>query len=131
VLVVLDASAAVYVATSRRGFGALSGHQLVGPHLLWSEAISALHQGAWRGAITRPLAVRALSALLGAPIELRTHDQLADRAWQIADELGWAKTYDAEYVALAQLLDAPLLTRDARLRRGAQRVARTVGPADL
>ena len=52
-------------------------------------------------------------------------------AWEVADALGWAKTYDAEYVALAQHLDCPLLTIDARLARGAGRVVSIVGPADL
>ena len=46
--------------------------------------------------------------------------------------LGWAKTYDAEYVALAQILDIPILTRDRRLARGgASRFVRLLGPMDL
>jgi len=42
-----------------------------------------------------------------------------------------AVPYDAEYVALARILAAPLLTRDARLRRGAGHLATIVGPTDL
>lgn len=56
---------------------------------------------------------------------------LQERAWQIADDLGWAKTYDAEYVALAQLSDAPLLTTDARLARSAVRLVRLLDPRTL
>ena len=52
-------------------------------------------------------------------------------AWKIADRLGWAKTYDAEYVALADLLSCRLVTLDARLRRGAQRLGFVVGPDEL
>ncbi|MGI8829736.1 MAG: hypothetical protein ACR2I5_08225 [Candidatus Limnocylindria bacterium] len=48
-----------------------------------------------------------------------------------AEQLGWAKTYDAEYVALAQLLGCRLLTRDDRLRRGAARVLECIGPSEL
>jgi predicted nucleic acid-binding protein len=56
---------------------------------------------------------------------------LAEEAWRIADELGWAKTYDAEYVALASLLDCRLVTVDGRLRRGADRLGFVVGPTEL
>jgi len=55
-------------------------------------------------------------------------NDLGPRAWAIADALGWAKTYDAEYVALAQFVDCSLLTLDARLARGASAVVRTIGP---
>lgn len=60
----------------------------------------------------------ALAALIAAPIASSGGAVLADDAWVIADRFGWAKTYDAEYVALARRLDAALLTRDDRLRRG-------------
>ncbi|TMM12296.1 MAG: type II toxin-antitoxin system VapC family toxin [Actinobacteria bacterium] len=52
-------------------------------------------------------------------------------AWQLADELGWAKTYDAEYLALASLLRCQLVTIDARLHRGAARLGLVVAPTDL
>lgn len=54
-----------------------------------------------------------------------------DAAWRLAEDLGWAKTYDAEYVALAQLVDSPLVSIDERLRRGAGHVVRILGPAEL
>ena len=47
------------------------------------------------------------------------------------DQLGWAKTYDAEYVALAQILDVPLLTVDGRLARGVEHLIKVIGPAEL
>ena len=128
---VLDASAALYLAASEVGFDALGQHQLLGPPLLWSESTSAIHQSAWRGAISPTLARRALDAFMRAPIERRAPDDLLERAWLVADELGWAKTYDAEYVALAQITGARLLTRDARLRRGAARLVDSIGPLDL
>jgi predicted nucleic acid-binding protein len=49
----------------------------------------------------------------------------------VADELGWAKTYDAEYVALAGLLGCLLVTLDARLRRSADRLGFVVSPSEL
>lgn len=48
--------------------------------------------------------------------------RLGREAWNIADELGWTKTYDAEYLALARALDAPLATLDRRVARAATRV---------
>jgi predicted nucleic acid-binding protein len=56
---------------------------------------------------------------------------LGDEAWRIADELGWAKTYDAEYVALAGLLGCRVVTLDGRLRRRAEQLGFVVTPADL
>jgi predicted nucleic acid-binding protein len=45
--------------------------------------------------------------------------------------MGWAKTYDANYVALARLRDCRLVTLDARLRRGTGRLGLVVGPTEL
>jgi predicted nucleic acid-binding protein len=42
---------------------------------------------------------------------------LRQRAWQIADKLGWATTYDAEYVALTQLQADAFITLDKKLAR--------------
>lgn len=130
-LVVVDASTAVRLASAQVGFTTIRHLQLIAPPLLWSEATSALHQAAWRGAIDRDSARLALSRLLEAPIDARAPAGLQERAWQIADDLGWAKTYDAEYVALAQLSDAPLLTTDARLARSAVRLVRLLDPRTL
>ena len=128
---VVDASAALYLAVTELGFRGVSDHELVAPPLFWSEMLSGLHQNVWRGDLSRPLAKRALDAVMSAPIERQLPDQLAEQAWRVADELGWAKTYDAEYVALAQILGIPLLTRDARLRRGASQVVQVIGPLEL
>jgi predicted nucleic acid-binding protein len=57
--------------------------------------------------------------------------RLGATAWRIADDLGWARTSDAEYVALAQLLGCRLVTLDLRLRRGADRLGFVVTPAEL
>lgn len=97
----------------------------------WSESVSALRQISRRGSLTRGAVAHTLEAILVAPIDRVSPPGLARRAWDIADRLGWANTYDAEYVALAHALGLPLLTRDARLGRGAARVVEVLGPADL
>ncbi|MGH9115142.1 MAG: hypothetical protein ACRDWW_04860 [Acidimicrobiales bacterium] len=56
---------------------------------------------------------------------------MAGEAWRLAEELGWAKTYGAEYVALARLLRCRLVTLDRRLRRGTERLGFVVGPGEL
>jgi predicted nucleic acid-binding protein len=103
----------------------------VAPGLLWSEASAVIHELWWRREISERLASTAFEALLTAPIAARTPRRLRREAWRVADELGWAKTYDAEYFALAQMLRCRLLTIDERLRRDAGRIVEIVGPRDL
>jgi predicted nucleic acid-binding protein len=45
--------------------------------------------------------------------------------------MGWGRTYDAEYVALATLLGCRLVTLDTRLRRGADRLGMVITPSEL
>jgi predicted nucleic acid-binding protein len=98
---------------------------------MWSEARSALHERAWRGDIDGDAAAQARARLDRVAVERRDHPRLAQESWRIADELGWAKTYDAEYVALASLLGCRLVTVDGRLRRGADRLGFVLGPTEL
>lgn len=113
------------------GFGPFHRQELVAPPLMWSEAASALYERAWRGELSADLARRALAALDACPVKPRAPRGLRAEAWRVADELGWAKTYDAEYVALARLLRCRLLTVDGRMRRGAARLGFVVGPDEL
>lgn len=118
-MLVLDASIAVPACGSPEGFRLFEKEELVAPPLLWSESRSALHEAMWRREISRTQAERSLEALETAPIRQRTHRALGRTAWRLATDLGWAKTYDAEYLALAQLIGCRLVTLDGRLRRGA------------
>ena len=131
IVLVIDASAAVQASLPSDGFAFLDQEELVAPALLWSEVPSVLHEMAWRGAVSRDLGRAALDRFLAAPIAARRHARLTPEAWHIADEFGWAKTYDAEYVALARLLGSRLLTLDARLRRTASRLVEILGPTEL
>ncbi len=128
---VVDASAALEVCLAAQGFALLADHALVAPPLLPSEILSSLHALRWRREISRELALRALGRLPAMPVTFARPDDHERAAWDIAERLGWAKTYDAEYVALARALESPLLTVDGRLRRGASRFVEVLGPLDV
>jgi predicted nucleic acid-binding protein len=130
-LLVVDASVVVKACLSEAEFSALPPEPLAAPPLLWSEVSSVLHELRWRAKVQPDLARIAIQRLDEAPIERRTPTELLFEAWRVADELGWAKTYNAEYVALARILDVRLVTLDARLRRSAQRLIRIVGPTEV
>lgn len=130
-MLVVDASMTLDACTHDDGFEVLAGHDLVAPPLMWSEVRSALHEAMWRRAVTRELAEDALERLRSAPIARRSPAALGAQAWSVADELGLAKTYDAEYLALARILGCRVVTTDGRLRRGAARLGLVIGPNDL
>ena len=118
-------------ALANDGFSTLDDDSLVAPHLMWSEARSALHELVWRSEISAEDGVAARGRLETCRVERRDLPLLGEAAWQLADRLGWAKTYDAEYVVLAQLLDCRLVTVDARLRRATERLGFVISPDEV
>ena len=130
-MLVVDAALVITACLSESGFKPLGREQLVAPHLMWSEASSVLHELVWRKEISDDLAETALQRLSDADISPRRPKGLIDDAWGIAERLGWAKTYDAEYLALARLLRCRLLTTDAKLKTAGSKVVTVIGPTDL
>ncbi len=130
-MVVLDANVALEVCAASDGFARFGSEPLTAPPSMWAEARSGLHEAMWRGEIERTLAETVLERLDRSPIRTRTHQRLGRESWRIAEELGWAKTYDAEYLALAHLLGSVVVTLDLRLRRGADRLGLVVTPEEL
>ena len=94
-----------------------SAHKLLAPTLLRSQTLSALHEAVDRGAIPAEVARDRLAQIRGMKIRLLGDAVLQRRAWELADQLGWASTYDAEYVALTQLQADAFVTMDTRLAR--------------
>jgi len=130
-MLVIDASVAVAACHTPMGFARLRSHKLVAPPLMLIEATSVLHEMAWRKDVGAPHAEAMLERLLEAPIETRSPPGLSRDAWLVADELGWAKTYDAHYVALAQALNCRLVSIDERLLRGVARLDIAIRPREL
>jgi predicted nucleic acid-binding protein len=130
-VIVLDASAAIDAALMPHRLERLVRLSPTAPALLWSEATSTLSELVWRGRLSSKDAQVALDRLLAAKIERRAPRRLYEEAAALARELGWAKTHDAEYVALARMLGCRLVTLDGRLRRAATRFAEIIGPTDL
>jgi predicted nucleic acid-binding protein len=112
----------VAACTVESGFEPYGNDLLIAPSLMWSEVRSSLHVGVWRGVLSRELAAESLDLLERAPLHARAHPRLGGEAWRIADALGWAKTYDAEYLALATIVGCPLVTLDRRMLRAAARI---------
>jgi predicted nucleic acid-binding protein len=128
---VVDASVAVAAIASPLGFERLRGFELIAPPLLWIETESVLHATRWRGELAAERALAMRDRVRAAPIAADEPRRLADETWALADEMGWAKTYDANYVALARIRGCRLVTLDARLRRGTARLGCVVGPTEL
>ncbi len=128
-MLVLDANVVLSAVSSADGLEPVLARGPVAPPLMWSEAVSALRQAARRGEVSDRFARETLRLLLQAPIQRRSPRRLHQEAWRIAEKLGWAKTYDAEYVALARLLRCPLVTRDARLRRRVGSLVEVLAPS--
>jgi predicted nucleic acid-binding protein len=100
-------------------------HELLAPTLLRSQTLSALHQAVHAGEIPADVARDRLTRIGRMPIRLLGDAVLRRRAWEVADELGWAETYEAEYVALTQLQADAFITLDAELARNVEGIVAT------
>lgn len=117
-MIVVDASAVLEVllrtpkakAVEDRLFA--PGQTLHAPHLLDLEVAQVIRRYAAGGDINGERGGMALTDLADLPMRRYPHDILLPRIWALRGNL---TAYDAAYVALAEVLDAPLLTRDRRI----------------
>jgi predicted nucleic acid-binding protein len=117
-VIVLDASAAIEwlfqspigVKIDRRIFSV--SESLHAPHLLDVEVVQVLRRYVRDKTITAQRGQEALEDLRDLPLNRYPHDFLTPRVWELRATL---TAYDAAYVALAELLNAPLLTCDGRI----------------
>jgi len=119
-LIVIDASALLEILlltnrAERLMQRALEGSErLHAPHLLDIEVTQALRRLGQRAEISTVRAEQALEDFAQLLIERHAHQSLVPRIWQLRDSLS---AYDGAYIALAEALDAPLLTCDVKLAR--------------
>lgn len=117
-MIVLDASATIEwllqsptgVKIDQRIFSPLESLHV--PHLLDVEVAQVLRRYVRDKAITPRRAQEALEDLADMPLSRYPHDLLIPRIWELRATL---TAYDAAYVALAELLDARLLTCDGKI----------------
>jgi predicted nucleic acid-binding protein len=117
-VIVLDASAVLELLLNTDGGEQVRdriidpSESLHGPHLLSVEVTQVLRRYAATRAIGAHVAVAALGDLAVLDIERYDHEPLLSRVWELREIV---TAYDAVYLALAEVLDAPLLTFDRRL----------------
>jgi predicted nucleic acid-binding protein len=90
---------------------------IIAPPLLPSEVANIIRQRIRLGLATLDEARALLAQFLAIPISLQAPETLYDRALVLADEHELPAVYDAQYVALAEILGATLWTADQRLLR--------------
>jgi predicted nucleic acid-binding protein len=126
---VIDAGALLHLVGE--GIEVSSEHELLAPTLLRSQTLSLLHEAVQRGELSAEVARERLARIGRMPIRLLGDAVLRRRAWELADRLGRASTYDAEYVALTQLQADALVTRDEELARDVRGVVRVASVDEL
>ena len=114
---VCDASALVTVLLDAGDPGVwlarrFAAAELCAPTLLPFECANVLRRHEMSGLISPDQAAQAHADLVDLPIDLFPYEPLAQRVWQLRRNL---TSYDAAYVALAEILDVPLVTLDLRL----------------
>ena len=100
-------------------------HALVAPTLVRSQALAALYEAARRGEISAAHGIERVTRINSLKVRFLGDRVLQRRAWKIADELGWATTYDAEFVALTQLQADVFVTSDDDLARAVSGLVET------
>jgi predicted nucleic acid-binding protein len=123
-MIVVDASVVVEALLLTRDgmiLGArLFGHEssLCAPELLDVEVAQIVRRYSRLGDVDAKRGAEMIEDLAAFPVDRYPHRPLLDRIWELRANL---TAYDAAYVALAEALDAPLLTRDGRLARAPHR----------
>ena len=112
----------VVLRLASEGIEVAPEHELLAPTLLRSQTLSAMREAVHAGEIPRDVALDRLNRVWAMPIRLLGDAVLRRRAFDLAEQLGWAETYDAEYLALTQLQADAFVTLDADLARGAEGV---------
>jgi predicted nucleic acid-binding protein len=120
---VVDTSTVLHLASE--GLAVSSDHELLAPTLLRSQMLSALHEAVHRGELPADIALDRLERVWRIKIRLLGDAVLRRRAWEVAERMGWADTYTAEYIALTQLQADAFITLDAKLAASVEGIVAT------
>src|SRR5947209_621160 len=120
---VVDCDVVLHLASE--GIEVSAEHELLAPTLLRSQTLSALHEAVHRGELPPDAALDRLTRIWAMKIRLLGDAVLRRKAWNLAEQLGWAETYDTEYVALTQLQADAFVTLDAELARRVEGIVPT------
>jgi predicted nucleic acid-binding protein len=126
---VIGPDVALRLAQERAGIP--DQHQILAPTLLRSQLLSLLYQAVGRAEMTKKDAGHLLDHVRGLRIRLLGDRVLQSVAWKVADQLGWADTFTAEYIALTQLQADAFVTLDPQLARAVEKVVATAPVAAL
>ena len=115
---VIDNSALIELFTGKKPHLSLRWwtvhRHLAAPDVIDLEAAQTLRGLARSGKLDSAVATRLVDKVIASPIERVQHRALLSRVWELRDN---ATAYDAAYLALAERLEVPLLTCDAKLDR--------------
>jgi predicted nucleic acid-binding protein len=121
-MIVIDASTALEILSrTKRGIeleAVLLERDLHAPDVIDLEVLSAVRRWERTGLIGSAEATDIFNAFLAIGITRHSHTPLMDSIWALRHNL---TPYDAAYVALANVLDAELVTMDSGLRKMAAR----------
>ena len=120
---VVDVGAVLHLVTE--GIEVSPDHELLAPTLLRSQTLSDVHEAVHRGDLSADFASDLLEQIWRLPIRLLGDAVLRRKAWKVADQMGWADTFAAEYVALTMLQADAYVTLDEDLARGLEGVVAT------
>ena len=120
-MIVVDASAMVAALIDGGPEGAWALEKVLSAsvasaHLMPAEVAQTLRREASRRNVSDDVASMAHADLATMPVELFPYLPFATRVWELRRTI---TAYDAWYVALAEVLDAPLVTLDRKLARAA------------
>lgn len=126
---VISAGVGIYLASA--GIEVNSKHELLAPTLFRSQTLSLAYESVVRGEVPANVARDQIEKLWRIKIRLLGDAVLRRLAWKIADQLEWASTYDAEYLALTQLQGDAFVTLDFGLARRVEGIVAIATVNDL
>ena len=122
-MIVVDASAAFDAVVGRDQHDPIPARlaeadEIAAPHLIDLEVLHALRRDVRTGTTSADRASDARDDFADLALSRYPHEPFIDRIWELRNDLS---AYDAAYLALAEAISIPLITRDAGLAAVAER----------